>query len=128
MDIILDERPIIGDVEICEQSLEGLLYPLVADDMGQPKHLLAQVELCRHEEALAAKVVGGPPWHLKGPILQLLVEAACLFIVRDGGVNLVERPNGPKRVCNSMEFETMSVSWSEMVIAPEFRRSSGTRL
>jgi hypothetical protein len=109
VDIILDERPIIGDVEICEQSLEGLLYPLMVDDMGQSKHLLAQVELCRHEDGLAAEVVGGPPWCLKGPVLQLLVEPACLFIVRRGGVNLVERPKGPKRVCNSMEFETVLV-------------------
>lgn len=45
IDVVLDERLIAMDVDMYTQSLEGLLYLLLDNGMGQGKHLLAQDKL-----------------------------------------------------------------------------------
>lgn len=45
IDVVLDDHPITMKVDIYTQLLEGLLYLLLDNGMGQGKHLLAQDKL-----------------------------------------------------------------------------------
>lgn len=48
------------DIEVLAQVLKGLLGPFVVSGMGQCSHLVVQIVLCRHEDALDVEdIVGG---------------------------------------------------------------------
>lgn len=40
------------DIEVLAQVLKGLLGPFVVSEMGQCNHMVVQIVLCRHEDAL----------------------------------------------------------------------------
>jgi hypothetical protein len=71
---VLDERTIMWNVEVCAQSVEGLLDTLMTRRVRQCQHLVAQVIVVRHEDVCAVQEqpVDEATWRSQYALLQLL--------------------------------------------------------